>query len=395
MAISLALLIIVGIFIKQILEKIKLPGLVGLLVVGLVFGPYVLDLLLPNLLDNSYDLRMIALIVILLRAGLELRRDDLRKIGWVALLLSVVPAIFEGVAITFLAPVFFDISYLEAALLGCILGAVSPAVVVPLMLEYIEKKKGVKKQIPQLMVGASAVDDVFVIVAFSIFLGIAKSPDEFTFSFYDVLKIPESLVLGIGIGVGVGFVLAMFFKRFTLNGVQLVLIILAVSIGLVWFENIIDEYIAFSALLAVMTIGFIQIERNQRIANTISAELSKIWIFAEILLFTLVGAQLDPSAFFATGLRGIGLILLGLIFRSIGVYLCLLLKSEYSLKEKLFCIFAYLPKATVQAAIGAIPLEVGIGSGGLILSIALLSIFLTAPLGAIAIRITGNRWLGD
>lgn len=393
MAISLALFVILGIFTKQILESIKFPGLVGLLFVGVAFGPHVLDLILPGLLNNSYDLRMIALIVILLRAGLELNRNDLKKIGVVALLLSFIPAVFEGIAVTLLAHSLFNISYLHAALLGCILGAVSPAVVVPLMLEYINTKRGTNKQIPQLMIGASSIDDVFVIVVFSILLDLSNGADNISFSLVQLLEIPESIVLGIGIGIGVGALLVILFKRLSLDATYLTLIILSVSIGVVWLEKLIESYITFSALLAVMTIGFIQIEKADTIARKISSKLSKIWIFAEILLFTLVGTQLDPSLIWTAGIKGTLLITIALVFRSIGVFLCLLLKPNYTFKEKIFCVITFIPKATVQAAIGSIPLEMGLNSGGLILAIAVLSIFLTAPIGAFLIRITGSRWL--
>ncbi len=390
MAVSIALVVILGLFADYLFRKMKLPGLVGMLIVGVICGPYVLNLMQPELMKVSADLRMVALIVILLRAGLELRRDTLNRVGRPALLLSVIPAVFEGVVITVLGPYFLGIDHLEAAILGAILAAVSPAVVVPLMINFIDRRMGTGKGIPTLMLAGSSVDDVFVIVIFSILLGMYTGAK--TNMFLKLLEIPESIILGILTGAVAGYVLYRLFERFNLRATKMTINIVAVSILLIWLEEALKGGIAISGLLGVMTIGFILLEKSEIRAHKMSQKLSKVWIFAEILLFVLVGAEVNIEVARDAGLQGAALIFLALVARSIGTYISLY-GTDLNIKERLFCVISYIPKATVQAAIGAVPLEMGVDNGDVILAVAVLSILLTAPLGAIGIMITGNRWL--
>ena len=390
MALSIALIVLLGLLSDYLFNRIKLHGLLGMLIVGILCGPYVFNIIQPELLKVSADLRMVALIVILLRAGLELRKDTLNRVGKTAIMMSCIPAIFEGAIVTLLAPYIFDISYLEAAILGAILAAVSPAVVVPLMLKFIDQKKGVKKGIPTLLLGASSVDDVFVIVIFSILLGMytGSNPDIWV----KLLEIPESIIIGIALGALSGYMLFRLFETFRLRATKMTIIVVAVSVLLTWVEEKLKTKIAASALLGVMTIGFILIEKCEIRAHKISHKLTKIWIFAEILLFVLVGAQVNITVAWKAGLAGAALIVVALIGRSIGTYLSVM-GSDLNFKERLFCVISYIPKATVQAAIGAVPLEAGVKSGDIILAVAVLSILLTAPIGAIGIEKMGNKWL--
>ena len=390
MALSIALIVLLGLFSDYLFSRIKLPGLLGMLIVGILCGPYVFNIIQPELLKVSSDLRMVALIVILLRAGLELRKDTLNKVGKTAITMSCVPAIFEGAIVTLFAPYLLGITYLEAAILGAILAAVSPAVVVPLMLKFIDQKRGVKKGIPTLILGASSVDDVFVIVVFSILLGIYTGSNPTIW--IKLLEIPESIVLGIALGALSGYILYRLFEIFKLRATKMTIVVVAVSVLLTWAEEELKTKIALSALLGVMTMGFILIEKCEIRANKISHKLTKIWIFAEILLFVLVGAQVNISVAWKAGLAGAALIVVALIGRSIGTYLSVM-GTDLSFKERLFCVISYIPKATVQAAIGAVPLEAGVKSGDIILAVAVLSILLTAPIGAIGIEKFGYKWL--
>jgi len=390
MAFSIAVIVLLGLFSNYLFQKIKLPGLLGMLIIGILFGPYVFNIIRPELLKVSADLRMVALIVILLRAGLELRRDTLNRVGRATLLMSCVPAVFEGAVITVLAPPLLGISYLEGAILGSIIAAVSPAVVVPMMLQYMEKKRGTKKGIPTLILGASSVDDVFVIVVFSILLGMYTGTQ--TNIGVKLLEIPESVLLGIGAGVLTGYVLYHIFERYNLRATKMTIVVVAVSVLLTWIEDELKTKIAMSALLGVMTIGFLLLEKAEVRAHKISQKLSKVWIFAEILLFVLVGAQVNIQVAWDAGLAGALLIFIALTGRSIGTYISLM-GTDLNFRERLFCMISYIPKATVQAAIGAVPLEMGVKSGDVILAVAVLSILLTAPLGAIGIMATGDRWL--
>ncbi len=390
MAVSIALIVLLGLFSDYLLKKIKLPGLIGMLVIGILCGPYVFDIMQQELLKVSADWRMVALIVILLRAGLELRRDTLNRVGKTALIMACLPAIFEGAVITFLAPPLLGLTYLESAILGSIIAAVSPAVVVPFMIDFIRNKRGTKKGIPTMILSASSVDDVFVIVIFTILLGMYTGSE--AKPLLKLMEIPESMILGIALGALVGYMLYHLFERYNLRATKMTIVVIAVSILLTWLEEELKTKVAMSALLGVMTVGFILLEKSEIRAHKISEKLSKVWIFAEILLFVLVGAQVNIHVAWEAGLAGALLIFIGLIARSIGTYLSVM-GTDLNVKERLFCVISYIPKATVQAAIGAVPLEAGVKGGEIILAVAVLSILLTAPLGAIGIMMTGNRWL--
>ncbi len=396
MALSIAELIILGLFVDWLFRKCKIPGLVGMLLVGIVLGPYVLGLLKPELISVSSDLRMIALIVILLRAGFELSKETMRQVGRCAILLSFIPAVMEGVAITFLGHYFLGLSYMEAAILGAVLSAVSPAVVVPLMIKFIEARRGTKKGIPTLVLAASSIDDVFVIVIYSVLIGMYTG--EKVNILWKLASIPFSIVSGIMVGLLCGYVLYKLFDKFNPRATKRLLIILGVSIFLVNLEHVIAHIVPFAALLAVMTVGFIILEKSQYMAHEMSLRLGKLWIFAEIILFTLVGAQVNLQVAFKAGLAGSAVIFLALIARSLGTYLCLL-KSELTIPERFFVVIAYIPKATVQAAIGGAPFlamklaGMDTQPGEVILAVAVLSIILTAPIGAWAISLVGNRVL--
>lgn len=396
MAVSLAELVLLSILMDWALRRLRIPGLVGMLLVGILFGSYALGWIDQDLLAISADLRMIAMIVILLRAGLELSKKTLAKVGMRALLLSCIPAIFEGVAITFLGPIFLGLSYMESAILGSVLAAVSPAVVVPLMIRFIEKRMGAEKGIPTLILAASSIDDVFVIVVYSVLIGM------YTGSHVSVIwklaGIPVSIATGIIIGLIVGWLLYKLFQHFNPRATKRILILLGVAILLIRVEEMSKAWLPFSALLAVMAIGFIILEKREHFAHELSAKLGKIWVFAEIILFTMVGAQVNIGVALKTGLSGAAVIAIALVFRSIGTWTCLI-RSNFTTKERLFIVISYIPKATVQAAIGAAPLAAmklaGMNTqpGEIILAVAVLSILLTAPIGAWAIALTGDRVL--
>jgi len=390
MAVSLALIALLGLYANYLFEKVKLPGLLGMLFIGILCGPFVFDIIQPELLKVSADLRMVALIVILLRAGLELRRDTLNRVGRPALLLSSVPALLEGLVITVLAPPLLGITYMESAILGSILAAVSPAVVVPLMIRLIDKNRGTKKGIPTLLLSASSVDDVFVIVIFTILLGMYFGTGGPVW--LKLLEIPESIILGIIVGAVAGYILFHVFERYRLRATKMTIIIISAAVLLTWLEEELKVKVAMSALLGIMTVGFIILEKTEIRAHKISQKLAKVWIFAEILLFVLVGAQVDVKVAWTAGIAGSILIFTALIARSIGTYISLT-GTDLNLREKLFCVISYIPKATVQAAIGAVPMEMGVEGGDVILAVAVLSILLTAPLGAIGITLTGEKWL--
>jgi NhaP-type Na+/H+ or K+/H+ antiporter len=392
LAVSIALIVILGLLSDYMFRKLRLPGLVGMLLVGVVLGPYVLGLMRPELMSVSADLRMVALIVILLRAGLELRRETINRVGKTALVMSTVPAILEGAAITVVAPGLLGITYLEAAILGSIIAAVSPAVVVPLMVDFIRKQRGAKKGIPTMILGASSLDDVFVIVVFTILMGMHAGSYENIY--LKLLEIPEAVLLGAVAGALTGYVLYRLFEHFHLRATKMTIVVVACSILLMWLEEELKTRLEMSALIGVMTVGVILLEKTEHRAHKISEKLSKVWIFAEILLFVLVGAQVDVRVALDAGAAGAILILVGLVARSIGTYVSVL-GAGLNFREKLFCVISYIPKATVQAAIGAVPLEAGLPAGEVILAVSVLSILITAPLGAIGIMYTGRRWLGD
>ena len=396
MIVSLAELLILGLIVDWLFRRLTVPGLVGMLLLGVVFGPYMMGWMSPELLTVSEDFRLIALIVILLRAGFELSKETLNRVGGRVLLLSAVPAIIEGVAVVFLGPPLLGLTYMESAVLGSVLAAVSPAVVVPLMIRFIERGMGAEKGIPTMMLAASAIDDVFVIVIYSVLVGMLTG--ESVNVAWKLAGIPLSIVLGLGVGLVVGLALFRLFRRFDPRATKRLLVILGLSVLLVRIEHLVAAWVPFAALLAIMAVGFIILEKDEHMAHEISAKLGKVWVFAEIVLFTMVGAEVNLSVALQAGLAGAALVVGGLVARSAGTYLCLL-GSDLNAGERLFVVVSYLPKATVQAAIGGgsiVALRLAgmdTAPGELILAVAVLSVLLTAPLGAWAIVFTGERVL--
>ncbi|MEF9959736.1 MAG: cation:proton antiporter [Niameybacter sp.] len=378
---SLALIFLCGLLLGGLLKKLGLPDLLGMLITGIVLGPYALNLLNPTLLQLSADLRQIALVIILLRAGLSLDLNALKKVGRPALLMCFVPALLELLGVLIIAPKLLGISLLDAAILGTVLAAVSPAVIVPRMLHLIEENRGTHHSIPQLIMAGASVDDIFVIVLFTSFTGIAEGGH---FSLESFIGIPLSILLGIGVGLLIGLFLSGLFKKLHLRDSVKVIIILSVSFLLVSLENSIKTTIPFSGLIAIMTLGATLYRTYLPLASRLSHKFSKLWIAAQLILFVLVGATVDLSyAFKATG-PALLVISFALIFRALGVWLALL-KTPLTTRERLFCIVAYMPKATVQAAIGSIPLTMGLSCGPIVLTVSVIAIVLTAPLGAFGI----------
>jgi NhaP-type Na+/H+ or K+/H+ antiporter len=396
MAFSIAEMILLGLLADWVFRRLQMPGLLGMLFLGVLFGPYVCNLLDPGFLEASADLRMIALIIILLRAGFELSREALNKVGLQALLLSFIPGLMEGGTIALLGPVFLPLTHLESAILGFVIAAVSPAVVVPMMIDFIERRMGAKKGIPTMIMAAASLDDVIAIVIFSVLLGFYTGTAENIL--LKLAGIPVSILTGIGVGLLVGVGLLKLFDRFNPRATKRTMVVIGVSILMVHLQQVLDGMVPFAALLAVMTTGFIILERREGMAHEISSKLGKLWVFASILLFTLVGAQVDVSLVFDTVLAGLGLIGCGLLARSAGVLLSLI-KSPLTMPERLFTVVSYWPKATVQAAIGAVPLMamktagMQTAPGEIILAVAVTSIVFTAPLGALATKWVGERVL--
>lgn len=390
MSLSLAIIIIFGLIVNKAFDKISLPGLLGMLLLGIVIGPYGLDLISPEVLAVSADLRKIALIIILIRAGLGLKKDTLIKVGLPAIKMSFIPGIFEGITILFIASYLFGISKIEAGMLAFIVAAVSPAVVVPSMLVLIEEGKGKLKGIPTLVLAGASIDDVIAITIFSTFLGFYGGKN--VNIAMKLLNIPISIILGVIIGILTGLLLIDLFKRFHMRDTKKVLLLISGGIILTLIEDVVKGPISFASLIGVMTIGFIIMEKYGVLGRRLAKKFNGIWVFAELLLFVLVGAEVNIYVALEAGFLGLIIIFVGLIARSIGVMISLV-GSELNFKERLFCVVAYTPKATVQAAIGAVPLAYGVKSGELILAIAVLAIIVTAPLGAFGIRYLGERWL--
>ena len=398
MAVGLSLMIIFGLLVDYIVSLFKLPGLIGLLFLGMLFGPYGLNIMSHETLDVSADWRMIALVVILLRAGFELSRKTLQKVGVRALMLSFIPCLCEISVITLVAPLFLNLNTLEAAMLGSILGAVSPAVVVPLMIKFMEEKRGAEKGIPTLVLAGSSCDDAVAIVVFTSVLGIYLGSSVSMAT--QIASIPISVITGIGFGALLGFVFYKLFSTFHPRATKRIMLLIATAIIMVNYQDQISEYVPFAALISIMTIGFVILEKNEKFAHDISSKLGKVWIFAQILLFVYVGMQVNVPVAVNAGLAGAIVITCGLLGRSVGVFISLL-GSDLNLRERVFVAIAYTPKATVQAAIGATPLlamqKAGMNTdpGQLILAISVLAIILTAPLGAIAISHFGEILLSQ
>lgn len=384
---SLGLILLVGLALGAICKKIKLPSIVGMLVTGILLGPFVLDLLDPSILNISADLRKMALIIILIKAGLSLDLADLKKVGRPAILLSFLPATFEIMAYVIFAPKIFGISLIDAALMGSVLAAVSPAVVVPRMVYMIENNIGTKKGIPQMIMAGASCDDIFVIVLFTSFLSMAQGGKLNAIQF---LNVPISIILGIIFGAMFGYILYYFFEnafnndRMIRNSTKLI-IILAISFMIMALEEKLANVVAISGLLAIVSMAsMLRVKMTDKVSDRLSEKFGKLWIGAEVLLFVLVGAAVDIRYTLSAGFSAILMIFIALAIRSVGVLISLV-KTPLTKKEKLFTVAAYLPKATVQAAIGSVPLAAGLSSGNIILSVAVMGILITAPMGALLI----------
>lgn len=389
MLLSISLILILGMFMGWICQKIKLPSLLGMLITGIVLGPYVLNLLDDSILGISAELRKIALIIILTRAGLGLDLSGLKKIGRPAVLMCFVPASFELIGMILLAPKLMGLTVLEAAIMGAVLAAVSPAVVVPRMVKLMDEGYGVNEGIPQLILAGASVDDVYVIVLFSTFVGMMQGEGASILKF---VNIPISIFLGIAIGLLIGVLLAYFFKKMHIRDTSKVLIILSISFLLVVMEDKLSTPITFSALIAIMFIGIGLQKKRETVAKRLSVKYGKLWVAAEVFLFVLVGATVNIGYLGKVRVKALIVIIGALVFRMFGVFVCLL-GTSLKRKERLFTMLAYTPKATVQAAIGGIPLALGFTCGDLVLTVAVLAIVLTAPLGAFAIDLSYKKLL--
>ncbi len=393
MLLSFGLLFLVGLVMAAVCQKLRLPRIIGMLFGGIVLGPFALNLLDADILNISADLRQMALIIILIKAGLSLNIKDLKQVGRPAVLMSFLPAGFEIIAYLIFAPMFFGISHTEALLMGSVLAAVSPAIVVPRMVNLIEEKYGTKKSIPQLILAGASCDDVFVIVLFSTFTAIVAGQGV---NVAALINIPASIVSGIFFGSVVGVMIGKFFEYFhnikkSIRNSSKVIIILAISFIIISLEHL--TTIPFSGILAVVSMACVyKLKSRPIIVGELSQKFGKLWIAAEIILFMLVGATVDTGYIVNTGVSAVAMIFIGLSIRTIGV-VASLLRTKLNFKERVFCIFAYLPKATVQAAIGSVPLSLGLPCGNIILAVAVLSIVITAPLGAIAIDFSYKKLL--
>lgn len=389
MLLSLALIFLLGMILGSLFKKLKLPALLGMLLTGILLGPHFFNLLDSSILNISADLRQIALIIILTRAGLNLDIQDLKKVGRPAFFMCFIPATLEIIGMIILASYLFKLSFLDSAILGTVIAAVSPAVIVPKMLKLMEEGYGKKNSIPQLIMAGASVDDIFVIVLFTVFTGLATTG---ALSFAEFIKIPTSIILGLLVGAILGKILALFFEKIHLRDSNKVIILLSIAFLLVTLEKSITGVIGFSGLLAIMAMGGTIKKFRKEVAIRLSNKFSKLWIASELILFVLVGASVNINYLSSTGILAIILILGVLIFRMFGVFISLL-GTPLDRKERLFSMIAYCPKATVQAAIGSIPLAMGLPCGELILSIAVLSILTTAPLASFAIDLTYKKLL--
>ena len=392
---SLSFIFLVGLAMGAICQKLKLPRIIGMLATGIVLGPYVLDLLDPSILSISADLRKMALIIILLKAGLSLNLDDLKKVGRPAIMMSFVPASFEIIGYLLFAPAILGITRVEAAVMGSVLAAVSPAVVVPRMVQLMETKYGTEKAIPQMIMAGASCDDIFVIVLFTTFLSMAQggSADIKAFA-----NIPVSIILGIILGAIVGYLLYLFFetayakKHYVRNSMK-VIIVLGFSFLLIAIEGWLEGKIAVSGLLAVVSMACVlKMKCTAFVSKRLSEKFGKLWLAAEVILFVLVGAAVDIRYTLDAGLAAVAMIFIALMFRSFGVLLCTV-KTDLSVKERVFCVIAYLPKATVQAAIGSVPFAAGLPCGKIVLSVAVMAIIITAPLGAFGMDFSYKKFL--
>lgn len=392
---SLAFIFLIGLSMAAVCQKLKLPRIIGMLLTGIVLGPYVLDVLDPAILNISAELRQMALIIILIKAGLSLDLSDLKKVGRPAVLMAFLPASFEILGYFLLAPVLLGVTRIEAAVMGAVLGAVSPAVVVPRMVKLMDEKYGTEKSIPQMILAGASCDDIFVIVLFSTFSGMAQGGSA---NVMDFVNIPVSIVLGVILGAVFGFMLAWFFetayahKNLVRNSMK-VIVILGVSFLLMAIETWVKPCVSVSGLLAVVSMACVLKLRSEKtVTKRLSEKFGKLWLAAEVILFVLVGAAVDIRYTLEAGIMAVLMIFLTLVFRAAGVALCLV-KTPLSFKERMFCVVAYLPKATVQAAIGSVPLAMGLPCGKIVLSVAVLAILITAPLGALGMDVSYKKWL--
>ncbi len=389
-AFSVAIIILLGLLFNRIFSKIKLPGILGMLILGIIIGPHGLDLISKSIMGISPDLRVIALIIILLRAGFGINLESLRKVGMTAVKMSCIPDITEGFAVMLAAHYLLGLPLVEAGILGFVIAAVSPAVIVPQMLSFIERRMGTAKGIPTIILTGGSVDDVVSITLFSVFLGIYQGQQ--VNLLMEAIGVPLSILSGIVSGLAMGLSLVYLFRRFSIRNSEKTLTILGPAIILKNAGDITSAYIPIAALIGVMVVGLVILERMPDTGMQLSKKFNKVWIFAEILLFVLVGGQVDIRLIIQLGFAGLAVIVLGLAARSIGVLMSLK-GSDLNLGEKIFCVAAYIPKATVQAAVGAIPLAAGVAAGETILAMAVLAIIFTAPLGAMATRVAGEKFL--
>lgn len=396
MLLSLAIILLVGLSAAAIFEKIGLPRIIGMLGVGIAVSPYVLDLLDPSILGISSELRQIALIIILVKAGLSLNLSDLKKVGRPAVMMSFVPACFEIAGYVLFAPLLLGVDHIEAAVMGAVLSAVSPAVVVPRMVKLIEEKIGTEKGIPQMILAGASCDDIFVIVLFSTFVTMAQGG---SVKAADFLNIPVSIVLGVLLGAAAGLALFFLFEKAYQHSHKIrnsikVIILLGTSFLLMGIETLVKPYVALSGLLAVVAMAcVVKLKAENSVSVRLSEKFGNLWLAAEVMLFVLVGAAVDIRYTLTAGGMAVLMIFIALAFRAAGVCLCML-GTKLTAKERLFCVIAYLPKATVQAAIGSVPLSLGLPCGKIILSVAVLAILITAPLGAIGIDRTHKKLIG-
>ena len=378
---SIAIILLFGLLVGWIFSKVKLPSLLGMIIVGIVLSPHCLNLVDDSILTISGDLRQIALVIILTRAGLSLNFSDLKKVGRPAILMCFVPACIEMVGTIIFAPLLLNVSILDAAIIGSVMAAVSPAVVVPRMIKLIEDGYGTDKSIPQLILAGASVDDVFVIIVFTALTTLASTGEASAISF---IQIPISILLGVLLGGVVGTILVCFFRRFHIRDSVKVLIILSISFLLLELQNRVEGIVPVSGLLAIMSVGIIINQKYDVLAKRLSVKYNKLWLGAEIFLFVLVGIAVDLKYAIAAGVVVILLVILALVFRMMGVAISLV-KTKLNKKERLFCAVAYTPKATVQAALGTVPLVMGLSCGEMVLTVSVISILITAPFGAICV----------
>lgn len=389
MIISLAYIFLIAMSLSYIFKKIKFPSLLAYIITGIILGPYVINGIDSSILNISAELRQIALIIILIRAGITLNIEDLKKVGRPAILMCFVPACFEIIGMCLLAPKLLNISLLDAAIMGTVIAAVSPAVIVPKMIKLIEDGYGKEHSIPQLILAGASVDDVFVIVMFTAFTGLATGE---SINAWQFIGIPISIILGVMLGLIVGYILIKLFKKIHMRDTVKVVILLSMSFIMVTVETWLKGIVPISGLLAVMSMGIMINRKYPILAKRITGKFGKLWVVAEIMLFVLVGASVNIQYALNAGISTIILIILVLLFRMLGVFVCLL-KTKITIKERIFCMIAYTPKATVQAAIGGVPLAMGLGCGEIVLTVAVIAILITATFGAFGIDLSYKKLL--